>query len=258
MEQRIRNELDRIEVEYGIIILYAVDAGSRAWGYESDDSDYDIRFIYVHPVRHYLSIQQRRDVIERKEDPFEFVGWDLKKTFFLLYKSNPSILEWLKSDQVFLEHEALQELRMLSEKSFSLFTALNHYHRMAKQNLQLAERRKRPKDYLNVARPLLACEWIETFGTFPPNCINRMMRALALDATLKREIEDLITLKKSGKSEIGDASLFMSCATEGIERVESLLKRKHKQEELEMAAYDDCFITILERVWGHTLPIEHP
>ncbi len=46
--ENILSILKQIESKYKVKILYACETGSRAWGFPSPDSDYDIRFIYVH------------------------------------------------------------------------------------------------------------------------------------------------------------------------------------------------------------------
>ena len=89
---RIISSLREIEGEKGVKILYACESGSRAWGFPSADSDYDVRFVYVQPVKRYLSIRKRRDVIEVSADgKLDISGWDLQKALLLLRKSNPPL-----------------------------------------------------------------------------------------------------------------------------------------------------------------------
>ena len=38
-------KLLEIEKKYNVIVLYATESGSRAWGFASPDSDFDERFI---------------------------------------------------------------------------------------------------------------------------------------------------------------------------------------------------------------------
>jgi predicted nucleotidyltransferase len=102
VHQQILEELKRIEKEEGVRILYACESGSRAWGFPSKDSDYDVRFIYIRPVDWYVSIYDKRDVIERPiSDMLDINGWDLRKALNLFRKSNPPLLEWLKSTMPF-------------------------------------------------------------------------------------------------------------------------------------------------------------
>ena len=88
--RRIVNRLEEIERSESVRILLAVESGSRAWGFPSPDSDYDVRFLYARPRDWYLSIDARRDVIECPiEDVLDINGWDIRKALHLLLKANP-------------------------------------------------------------------------------------------------------------------------------------------------------------------------
>ena len=100
--QRVRDALAQVEAERNVRVLLACESGSRAWGFASRDSDYDVRFLYVHRRDWYLSIEDRRDVIEQPiADDLDVSGWELRKALRLLRKSNPPLLEWLKSPVVY-------------------------------------------------------------------------------------------------------------------------------------------------------------
>jgi predicted nucleotidyltransferase len=104
VRERIENELAAIEQAEGVRGIYAVESGSRAWGFPSRDSDYDVRFLYVRPVDAYLSIVPVRDVIEYPiSDALDLNGWDFPKALSLFRKSNPSILERLHSSIIYLQ-----------------------------------------------------------------------------------------------------------------------------------------------------------
>ena len=104
MKSRILSHLREIETTENVRIVYACESGSRAWGFPSADSDYDVRFLYVHPLEWYLSVDVKRDVIERPlQGGLDISGWDLKKALQLFRKSNPPLLEWLGSPIVYLE-----------------------------------------------------------------------------------------------------------------------------------------------------------
>jgi predicted nucleotidyltransferase len=97
MKELICQNLSQIEADYDVRILWAVESGSRSWGFESPDSDYDVRFLYVNRPNWYLSIEEGRDVIELPiNDDLDISGWDLRKTLRLFNKSNPVLLEWLQ------------------------------------------------------------------------------------------------------------------------------------------------------------------
>lgn len=64
MREKIQEQLRRIEEAENIKILLSVESGSRAWGFASPDSDYDVRFIYIRRLEDYLRLDTNRDVIE--------------------------------------------------------------------------------------------------------------------------------------------------------------------------------------------------
>ena len=87
----VRHELDLLEEAEGARVLLAVESGSRAWGFESPDSDFDVRLVYVRPVEHYLRLDPVRDVLEwRLDEVLTATGWDLDKSLRLARGANPS------------------------------------------------------------------------------------------------------------------------------------------------------------------------
>ena len=166
LHQRVRNELARVESERQVRVLFACESGSRAWGFASRDSDYDVRFLYVHRRDWYLSVEDRRDVIEEPiADDLDVSGWELRKALRLLRKSNPPLLEWLKSPVVY-RHDPVfaAEFGALATEFYSPRRCFAHYLHMAFGNWRdyLRDREEVSlKKYLYVFRPLLACRWIE-------------------------------------------------------------------------------------------------
>ena len=102
-EKYIHQCLRQIENDNDVRVLLAVESGSRAWGFASKDSDWDVRFIYVHKPEWYFSIDEQRDVIEEMYAEYiDAVGWDIKKALALLKRSNPSLMEWIQSPIVYI------------------------------------------------------------------------------------------------------------------------------------------------------------
>src|SRR3954464_409900 len=136
LKEKILAEIKKIEEQYEVKICLAVESGSRAWGFPSKDSDYDVRFIYVHKKNWYLSIDQKRDVIELPiNDLLDINGWELSKALRLFRKSNPPLMEWLHSGIVYYQAFSLvDQLRALQNQVFLPQSALYHYLNMAKGN----------------------------------------------------------------------------------------------------------------------------
>lgn len=199
MTDIIRNELRALERRENITILLAVESGSRAWGFASPDSDWDVRYIYIHPVDWYLRIDDGKDSQEAfLPNDIDLAGWELRKALRLLRKSNPSLLEWLRSPIIYLEQgTTAARMRELSQLVFDQAAGMHHYLRMAtgKFDEHLQQEQVRLKKYFYVLRPILACDWILQRQTTPPMEFAELLRAQTLDATVLRAIEELLALK---------------------------------------------------------------
>jgi len=197
----VTNKLLQIEKEHDVTILYAVESGSRAWGFESVDSDYDVRFIYAHPTKWYLSILPKKDVIEYPIiDDFDYSGWDLRKALFLMNKSNPVLFEWLKSPIVYHKDSYFYEImEQLVNAYFSPISSVYHYLHMARGNYReyLQTEQVKMKKYFYVLRPVLSCMWIERFNETPPLEFEKLITQITDDELLK-EVTHLLVRKKSG------------------------------------------------------------
>jgi len=206
VREEILRQLQTLEQAHSMRVLYAVESGSRAWGFASPDSDYDVRFIYIRPLDWYLSVQNRRDVIEQMGPAdLDFAGWDLQKTLPLLAKSNPSLLEWLGSPIVYSQDEGfMSQLREVAAQCLSLDACTKHYTNMANNNWlsYFAEGEVRLKKYLYVLRPIFACRWIERYASLPPVLFNELL-AGANESGAVQEALDALLEEKSRTSELG-------------------------------------------------------
>jgi len=199
----VQQELRRIEQAYDVRVLYACESGSRAWGFASQDSDYDVRFLYVHSREWYLSIEDRRDVIEEPiSDSLDISGWELRKTLRLLRKSNPPLLEWLKSPVVYAVDEPfLADFKQLAEEYYSPSRCFQHYLHMAFGNARdyLKHDQVWFKKYLYVLRPLLACRWIERNMGQVPMLFDELVAGIVEDSEVRAAIGSLLARKKAGE-----------------------------------------------------------
>lgn len=197
MLEVIREKLKEIEERENIKILHCVESGSRAWGFASPDSDYDVRFIYVRPKEYYLRLDKTRDVIEwQLDETLDINGWDLQKALRLLHKSNPTLFEWNSSPIVYKTTDEWKEVSSIIEKYFIEKSGLYHYLSTAKSNYReyLKGDVVRLKKYFYVLRPLLACKWILTEGTPPPMLFRTLMDKY-LDESIKPDVETLLKMK---------------------------------------------------------------
>jgi len=197
VQELIVQKLAEIESNESIKILHAVESGSRAWGFPSPDSDYDVRFIYVRNPEFYLKLEKTRDVIELPiNDMLDINGWDLNKTLRLLHSSNPTLFEWMSSPVVYRQTEFIDQLRPIMDGYFSCKSGLYHYLSMAEGNYRdyLKGDMVRAKKYFYVLRPILACKWILRTRTKPPMLFSELADA-ELDEALTPAVDRLLDLK---------------------------------------------------------------
>lgn len=196
MKEKILDKLKEIERTKGVEVLYAVESGSRAWGFASPDSDYDIRFIYKHDLDYYLSLWEQPDVIEfMTDDDLDGSGWDLRKTIKLLAKSNSPLLEWLYSPVVYFENEVFaNQLRALAEGCFSPIACLHHYLGTTKNFMVVCQAEEvKLKSYFYALRTALAGKWIIENNSFPPVDFLELLPIAPLD--IQEKVKELLTIK---------------------------------------------------------------
>ncbi|WP_161965639.1 nucleotidyltransferase domain-containing protein [Steroidobacter cummioxidans] len=199
----MRQELARIEREFRVKVLLAVESGSRAWGFASPDSDYDVRFVYVHERDWYLSIYEQRDVIEAMlPGDLDVSGWELRKALRLFAKCNLALNEWLLSPETYSEVPAFrEELGRSIPHFFNAISGIHHYRSTAEAafNDNFADGRIKIKKLFYVLRPLLACRWIEESGSQPPTEFGKLVAADWITEDERRWIAELLRQKSESR-----------------------------------------------------------
>lgn len=195
----IHQAIADIEAEHKVRVLFATESGSRAWGFASPDSDYDVRFIYVHRNDWYFGIDEPRDVIEAMlPGDLDLSGWDLRKTLRLFLRCNLALNEWLDSPIIYLERGDLAaRMRELLPAAFRAPAGYHHYLRMAQGVFEeyLARDPVNLKKLFYVLRPLLACRWIRETGTQPPTAFDRLTAAAWVNDAERAMIAALLSAK---------------------------------------------------------------
>jgi uncharacterized protein len=197
MSSDVMNALQGLESVNNVRILFSCESGSRAWGFASPDSDYDVRFIYVHNKEYYLSVDEQRDVIELPiNDLLDINGWELRKALRLFRKSNGPLFEWLQSPIVYTQNnEFIVDLKNLMPHYFSPRSTMHHYLSMAKTVFEsdLEGGEVRLKKYFYALRPILACRWIADRREVPPMEFGELRVLLANDLNII--VDDLLKQK---------------------------------------------------------------
>ena len=224
IEKEIQKNLSEIEIKHNVRILYAVESGSRAWGFASPDSDYDVRFIYVQKFEDYIRIDPGKDVIEwQLDEVLDINGWDLKKALLAFAKGNPNVMEWANSPIVYRRAEEWACFDKVIRQFFSEKASICHYYGTANSTYHgfLMGDKVKYKKYLYALRSLLCCRWIEKNHSIPP-----------------MKFEELLTLFDGTQEELND---------ELLKAIELLLKRKTVTVEGELNEHIPEIIDFIKR-----------
>jgi len=198
VEELVLMKIKEIEEKENIKVLHVIESGSRAWGFASPDSDYDVRFIYVRDENFYLSLREIKDFIDWElNDVLDINGWDLKKALQHFHKSNATLFEWSNSPVVYYTTDEWKEIyENVASDYFACKSALYHYYGTANKNYHeyLCEDMVKYKKYFYVLRPILACKWIEKKKCPPPVLFDELFNTV-LEDNMKAAVEDLLAKK---------------------------------------------------------------
>lgn len=245
----ISDKISVIQKNENVTVLHAVESGSRAWGFASPDSDYDVRFIYVRNRNDYLRLEKMRDVIEWEiNDVYDINGWDITKTLRLLHNSNPTVFEWIHSPVVYSSNEIIKELTPQIDSFFSCKSGIYHYISTALSNSKyLKDNNIKLKKYFYVIRPVLACRWILENKTPPPVLFQQLVDTVA-DDNIKPVIAELVHIKtevpetEKGKH-IPELDLYIENSIIEIRKYADSMKDDKKRDWKEL---DEMFLKCLE------------
>ncbi|MEP1385040.1 MAG: nucleotidyltransferase domain-containing protein [Paraglaciecola sp.] len=254
VRQEILRRIKSAESEHNVKVLYAIESGSRAWGFESPNSDYDVRFIYAHPKDWYVAVnlEDKRDVIEYPiVDEIDINGWDVRKALKLFWKSNPAMVEWLQSPIVYVDdNHFAQQAKNLITSVYSNAKGIYHYRSMAKTNYRgyLKNEMVPLKKYFYVLRPLLAIKWIEKYHEPAPIVFEQLRTLVADNKLLDAEISKLLERKRvSLEKEVAPAIPTLNKFIEDeLERLESYGEKSNVRT-ADFDALNQLFKTVLER-----------
>lgn len=209
--EQVQGRIDGVVQSENVRVLWAIESGSRAWGFPSPDSDFDCRFVYLRPLRDQIRINPHRDVIETPLTPvLDVNGWDLSKALKLLLKGNAVILEWLASPIVYRGDLAFKsEMLALADQVADRCLIMRHYaHLCARQWERHGDGREvRLKKLFYALRPAMALRWLAKHeaSAVPPMSFIATMEQSDLPAYLSDMILELIA-KKAVTREMGEGS----------------------------------------------------
>ncbi len=191
--------LDRVEEEHDVRVLWAIESGSRAWGFPSPDSDYDCRFLYVRRVEDYLSLRRRSDVIDTPLDKvFDVNGWDVRKALGLMAKGNATVGEWLRSPLVYRGDAAFRdEPTALADDVLDRVALTRHHVHVARNNLALLASSGVAKKFFYAVRPAVTLRWLRLheYAALPPMDLPALLAGASVSDDVAVAARELVTLK---------------------------------------------------------------
>ena len=198
IQKEINDKLNEIEEKENVRILHAAESGSRAWGFASPDSDYDVRFVYVRKKEDYLRLDEAKDTIDwQLDEVLDINGWDLKKALKQFARGNATLFEWSDSPVIYRTTQDWARIIAVSQQYFSEKSAIYHYYGTANNTYHeyLQGETVRYKKYFYALRPLLAAGYIETYHEAPPVLFDELLKQ-ELSPELRLAIDELIEVKK--------------------------------------------------------------
>lgn len=203
IDELIEKELLNIELAHKVEILYACESGSRAWGFPSPNSDYDVRFIYAQDLEWHLSLLDKKDTIDLTiHEDLDMGGWEIKKTLGLLWRSNPPLLEWLQSPRVYQsESQFLKDIQELSQEYFSPIAVMHHYLSMSKKYFEACQENDevKLKKYFYALRTAISGKWVREKRTMPHIELPKMFDVVTEE--VRGKIQGLIEIKSQQKED---------------------------------------------------------
>lgn len=208
---RILNQVEIMEKQYNVKVIYLCESGSRLWGFDSADSDYDVRGVCISPVESYLSVENppASDIHFMSEDKaIDIAVWDIRKFLDHIKDNKISALEWLRADIVYQDNAAFKKDVNAAfapvARARLWYSAYGGWGRSSMAEMVTDEPGVvKIKKYLYAIRLALSAQYSFDFESLPPLNINTLVDApnarLGLDEELKEEIRKVLATKKSGK-----------------------------------------------------------
>ncbi|MDR2938863.1 MAG: nucleotidyltransferase domain-containing protein [Clostridiales bacterium] len=255
LKDEIINKINETEKEFEVKVPFAIESGSRSWGFASTDSDYDCRFIYIHKKEWYLSILEKKDIIEYDTDGvFDINGWDLKKALKHIIKSNAVMLEWLSSHYIYkCENYFKDSIQILANSFFNPVHVSYHYLSLAKSkyNELINEGESSLKKYFYILRPIANLNFIYEYKKMPHMDYFRTLSETKISPRAYSYIQELRSIK-SGTGEgykIKPHEMLLSYFKNEIELFEKRLPEMKYTKNYDYAQADKLFIELIERAW---------
>jgi len=254
IEKDILVALGEFEVDDSVTVLYAVENGSRVWGFDTPSSDYDIRFVYKHPLEEYHKIHLAREDITYNNGLLDFVGFDIHKFMNLLWKSNPTTIEWLQCEKPYISHLDFAILYDFVRDNFNPKALFMHYYHLALTNYAkyvLKQDMVRNKKLLYVLRGIHNAMIVQKRGILPPvkflDGIEYMERDI-YNVYVRGEIDNILN-NKDNETEKVDLTVILDY----IANMFAFLGEAKVRDKIEDKPYTNIYTHFLDEVLWYLL-----
>ncbi len=254
IREEIMKKLKDTEIEHNVKIIFAIESGSRGWGFESPDSDYDCRFVYVREKNSYITVEEKKDFIEYDVDKiFDINGWDLQKFIKHIMKSNANLLEWLSSNVIYMKNEeCTQLLQELGSDFFNPVSVSYHYLSMAKKKYDnILNDECKIKTYFYVLRALACVRYIYEYNQMPYMEYFNNLEKISVGNNIKGEVHKLYDLKVKVDEayKIPENKILVEYFKSEINFFESEIKNINFEQHKDTEKCDEIFRKIIDRMW---------
>lgn len=252
MTTEIVSEVQELCREKGVELLYIFFTGSRAYGYNKEDSDYDTLFVFKRPLADYLRVHPLPDEI--KVEDKDVKGWDVRKFCHVLSKSGWNAYEALHvresyslngHDKSFIHLRWLAEHGDFYEPMKVAKTMIGCSARdLAKY--EQAEGNKKLKYFLSYARMVMSARYCVLHTTYPPVHFLTLAHASLHEPEKYDMMKELVKARVEGK----DATPYletMDCLMDDFKNLcetlkESVKNYDYKQKDEEKMKVMDDFV----------------
>ena len=254
--EHIRAKCKELEEENDFTILFAIESGSRLWGMDSKDSDYDVHLVFYYPLEKYLKIQKPVDTFTWMSGDriLDLNGFDIYKYAKLLLKSNPNMIDWTMSNIIYYgDKSQISEFIEFAKNDFNPFTLYQSYLGISLSAQKLIVKGKNHyKKYLYILRGILNAQWILEKGTLPPFLFEKVTKELSLSSEIKEAILQLLEKKRlaSENSAVQEELAVIRPFIEDniVKKEENLMKLvERRAEEKDFKKFD----AVIQRIIGY-------
>ena len=255
IKQAILQKLRETENSHGVKIIHAIESGSRGWGFAAKDADYDCRFIYVHPMNWYLTIQDKQDFIEVEENEvFDIKGVDVSRALKYIMKPDCSIYEWLSSNEIYICNESAVKLLIgLTADYFNPVPISWHYLSLARKMISDIDSASEAKikKYFYVLRPIANLNFIALHAKMPYMEYAQTIAETDIPPEIRRNINELLNIKLTSTEhyKIPKNQILVNYFKTEIDRFEKSLKHIKHTRNKDYEQIDTVFRKIIEGAW---------